>query len=156
MLTVPGSLRILVATAQVDFRKSHDGLAALVLQVLGEDQISGSLFVFANKRAVRLKLLYMRRRRHGVVAHTAGSRHVPRAEIGRWRSVAAGDLGRGPGHDPVGHRSGRRLASQTVPTAVNHTEKLCGWADAYGSDILLLTARLVRRTISGPICFDGI
>jgi transposase len=57
MLTLPGSLRIL-ATATVDFRKSHDGLAALVRQVLGEDPLSGSLFVFANKRADRLKLLY--------------------------------------------------------------------------------------------------
>ncbi len=58
MLTVPGSLRILVATAPVDFRKSHDGLAAMVRQVLGEDPLSGSLFVFANMRADRLKLLY--------------------------------------------------------------------------------------------------
>ena len=58
MLTISGSLRILVATAPVDFRKSHDGLAALVRQVLGEDPLSGSLFVFANKRADRLKLLY--------------------------------------------------------------------------------------------------
>ena len=58
MLTIHGSLRILVATAPVDFRKSHDGLAALVRQVLGEDPLSGSLFVFANKRADRLKLLY--------------------------------------------------------------------------------------------------
>lgn len=58
MLTLPGSLRILVATTPVDFRKSHDGLAALVRQVLGEDPLSGSLFVFANKRADRLKLLY--------------------------------------------------------------------------------------------------
>ena len=57
-MTVPGSLRILVATAPVDFRKSHDGLAALVRQVLGEDPVSGSLFVFANKRADRIKLLY--------------------------------------------------------------------------------------------------
>jgi len=58
MLTISGSLRILVATEPVDFRKSHDGLAALVRQVLGEDPLSGSLFVFANKRADRLKLLY--------------------------------------------------------------------------------------------------
>ncbi len=57
-MTVPGSLRILVATAPVDLRKSHDGLAALVRQVLGEDPLSSSLFVFANKRADRLKLLY--------------------------------------------------------------------------------------------------
>lgn len=58
MLTISGSLRILVATDPVDFRKSHDGLAALVRQVLGEDPLSGSLFVFANKRADRIKLLY--------------------------------------------------------------------------------------------------
>lgn len=58
MLSVPGTLKIFVATAPVDFRKSHDGLCAIVEQALQEDPLSGSLFVFTNKRADRLKLLY--------------------------------------------------------------------------------------------------
>lgn len=58
MLSIPGSLKIYLATGPVDFRKSHDGLAAVVEQALQEDPLSGSLFVFTNKRADRVKLLY--------------------------------------------------------------------------------------------------
>ena len=58
MLSIPGSLKIYLATGPVDFRKSHDGLAAVVEQALKEDLLSGSLFVFTNKRADRVKLLY--------------------------------------------------------------------------------------------------
>ena len=58
MLSIPGSLRIFIATGPVDFRKSHDGLAALVEQTLLEKPLSGNLFVFTNKRADRIKLLY--------------------------------------------------------------------------------------------------
>lgn len=58
MLSIPGSLKIYLATGPVDFRKSHDGLAAVVEQALKEDPLSGSLFVFTNKRADRVKLLY--------------------------------------------------------------------------------------------------
>ncbi len=51
-------LRILVATQPVDFRKGHDGLAALVQSVLKEDPFAGAVFVFRAKRADRLKLLF--------------------------------------------------------------------------------------------------
>jgi len=58
MLSIPGSLTIYLAVAPTDMRKSHDGLAALVEHVLKADPLSGQLFVFRNKRADRLKLLY--------------------------------------------------------------------------------------------------
>lgn len=58
MLSIPGALKIYLATAPVDFRKSHDGLAAIIEQALREDPLSGGLFVFTNKRADRVKLLY--------------------------------------------------------------------------------------------------
>ncbi|MDQ7080305.1 MAG: IS66 family insertion sequence element accessory protein TnpB [Paracoccaceae bacterium] len=51
-------VRILVATRPVDFRKGHDGLAALVQNMLRENPFSGMVFVFRAKRADRLKLLY--------------------------------------------------------------------------------------------------
>ena len=51
-------VRILVATRPVDFRKGHDGLAALVQNVLRKDPFTGTVFVFRAKRADRLKLLY--------------------------------------------------------------------------------------------------
>jgi transposase len=39
-------------------RKSFDGLVGLVRSHLGEDPLSGSLFVFVNRRGNYLKLIY--------------------------------------------------------------------------------------------------
>jgi transposase len=58
MLSLPPSIRIFLCTADVDLRKSFDGLALMVRQFLGGDPLSGHLFVFRNKRRDRLKLLY--------------------------------------------------------------------------------------------------
>ena len=58
MLSFPPALKIFLATAPTDMRKSHDGLAALVEHVLRENPLSGHLFVFRNKPGDRLKLLY--------------------------------------------------------------------------------------------------
>ena len=44
------STGIFIATAPVDLRKAFDGLAALVRQSLGHDPLSGSVYVFGNKR----------------------------------------------------------------------------------------------------------
>jgi transposase len=51
-------VRVLVATKPVDFRKGHDGLAALVKNELRKDPFTGTVFVFRSRRADRLKLLY--------------------------------------------------------------------------------------------------
>jgi transposase len=58
MIFPSGGVRILVATGPVDFRKGHNGLAALVSNVLGQNPFSGTVFVFRSKRADRLKMLY--------------------------------------------------------------------------------------------------
>jgi len=58
MLSIPGTLKIFLAVAPADMRKSHDGLAALVEHVLAADPLSGQLFVFRNRQADRVKLLY--------------------------------------------------------------------------------------------------
>jgi len=47
-----------VATEPVDFRKGHNGLAALVQNHLHKDPFIGTVYVFRSKRADRLKLLY--------------------------------------------------------------------------------------------------
>lgn len=57
MLTLPGSVRVFVASEPVDFRKSHDGLFGVVKSVLKVDPRSGHLFVFFNKRRDRVKIL---------------------------------------------------------------------------------------------------
>lgn len=64
-------VRILVATRPVDFRKGHDGLAALVASVLRKDPFTGTVprhghsdrwrshgSIFRAKRADRMKILF--------------------------------------------------------------------------------------------------
>ena len=58
MIFPSNRVRILIATRPVDFRKGHDGLAALVKNELDQNPFTGTVFVFRSKRADRLKLLY--------------------------------------------------------------------------------------------------
>lgn len=56
---IPGqSIKVVVATKPVDFRKGHDGLAAVVEKQLGLDPHSGVAVVFRSKRGDRIKVLY--------------------------------------------------------------------------------------------------
>jgi len=50
--------RILAWREPVDMRKSFDGLVGVVRSHLGEDPLSGSLYVFVNRRGNYLKLVY--------------------------------------------------------------------------------------------------
>ena len=50
--------QIWIATAPVDMRKSFDGLAEVVRAFLGQDPLSGNLFVFRNKAGHRVKILW--------------------------------------------------------------------------------------------------
>ena len=57
MMVPECSLRVFVALEPVDFRKGHDGLAAITQQVLGLDPFCGAAFVYRSKRADRIKVL---------------------------------------------------------------------------------------------------
>ena len=84
MLSLPASVRIWVATRPTDLRKSFDTLAEVVRQQFQLDPLSGQLFVFTNKRADRIKLLYWDEDGFVIV--------YKRLEEGtfRWPAVAAG------------------------------------------------------------------
>src|SRR5580692_10569680 len=58
MIHLPASVRVYLATSPCDMRRSFDGLHALVNAVMELDAFAGHLFVFANKRRDRLKILY--------------------------------------------------------------------------------------------------
>ncbi len=53
-----GDVRVFLATAPVDMRKSFDSLAEVVRAYLGHDPLCGSLFVFRNRSAERVKILW--------------------------------------------------------------------------------------------------
>ena len=58
MINLPPTVRIFLATAPADMRRGFDGLASLTTSVIGENPLSGHLFVFRNRRGDRLKILY--------------------------------------------------------------------------------------------------
>lgn len=53
-----GTTRVFLHERPVDMRRSFTGLVAVVKQVLDEDPLSGSLFVFVNRRGNYAKALY--------------------------------------------------------------------------------------------------
>lgn len=78
-----GQIRVQLYGQPVDMRKSFDGLSALAKHGMGQDPLSGQLFVFINRRATQVKVLYFDRSGYCVWAK--------RLEAGRflsdWRAV---------------------------------------------------------------------
>ena len=83
-----GHIRVHLYGQPVDMRKSFDGLYTLTRHALGQDPMSGSLFVFINRRATQMKVLYWDRSGFCLWAK--------RLEEGRfisdWRGVASREM----------------------------------------------------------------
>ena len=83
-----GQVRVHVYGRPTDMRKSFDGLYALSRHELGQDPTSGHLFVFINRRATQMKVLYWDR--------TGFCLWAKRLEEGRflsdWRRVATREM----------------------------------------------------------------
>lgn len=58
MLTLPPSVRIFIATAPADMRRSFDLLAQMAREATGQDPLSGHLFVWRNRVGDRCKILF--------------------------------------------------------------------------------------------------
>lgn len=57
MILLPSSVRIYVATAPANLRRSFEGLSNEVRTTLAADPVSGHLFLFLNRRRTQMKLL---------------------------------------------------------------------------------------------------
>jgi len=57
MIALDAHTRVLVAVEPVDFRRGIDGLARVCREELGSHPMSGTVFVFRNRRATAVKLL---------------------------------------------------------------------------------------------------
>lgn len=57
MIQTSPTLRILVATEPVDFRKGIDGLAGICRKQLQQDPMTGCAFVFRNRKGTAVKIL---------------------------------------------------------------------------------------------------
>jgi transposase len=58
MLKIPATVQLLVAVVAVDMRKHADGLSALVLKNLGQEPLSGDVFIFFNRRRDIVRILF--------------------------------------------------------------------------------------------------
>jgi transposase len=58
VIALSGTPRIYLYRSPCDMRKSFDGLCGLIRSELDADPLSGSLFVFVNRRRSMVKLLY--------------------------------------------------------------------------------------------------
>ena len=81
MLMWSSSVKIYISTRPLDMRKSFDGLASATRSILASDPMSGHLFVFFNKRADLVKVLWW--------SHGGFSILAKRLERGRYRFLKA-------------------------------------------------------------------
>lgn len=58
MLSFAGALRVFLAIEPQDLRKNFNGLSALVTDHLQGELRQGALYVFANRRHTRIKILF--------------------------------------------------------------------------------------------------
>lgn len=82
MIHLPASVRVYLCLGPCDMRRSFDGLHALVRDHLQLDAFAGHLYLFANKRRDRLKLLYWDRSGFAIWAKRleAGTFAIPSGE----------------------------------------------------------------------------
>jgi transposase len=87
MIHLPASVRVYLCLNPCDMRRSFDGLHALVRDHLQLEAFAGHLYLFANKRRDRLKILYWDRDGFAIWAKRleAGSYLIPFGEPGSRR-----------------------------------------------------------------------
>jgi transposase len=78
-----GGIRVHLYGEPVDMRRSFDGLVALTRHGLGCDPLDGGLYVFINRRATQMKVLYFDRSGYCVWAKRLEAGRF----IGDWSAV---------------------------------------------------------------------
>jgi transposase len=96
MIHLPASVRVYLCLSPCDMRRSFDGLHTLVRDHLQLDPFAGHLYLFANRRKDRLKILYWDRSGFAIWAKRleAGVFAIPSGEPGSRRfEITAEELG---------------------------------------------------------------
>jgi transposase len=84
MLSLPPSVKIYIASAPTDMRKSFNGLSSDIEHKLKEDPFCGHLFVFFNKRKDQVRVLFWDRNGFSILAKRLekGCFNLPLSEAG--------------------------------------------------------------------------
>jgi transposase len=96
MIHLPASVRVYLCLSPCDMRRSFDGLHALVSDHLQLDAFAGHLYLFANRRKDRLKILYWDNSGFAIWAKRleAGTFAIPSGEPGSRRlEITVEELG---------------------------------------------------------------
>ena len=96
MIHLPASVRVYLCLSACDMRRSFDGLHAMVRDHLELDAFAGHLYLFANRRKDRLKILYWDRDGFAIWAKRLeeGSYVVPSGGAGSRRiEITVQELG---------------------------------------------------------------
>ena len=95
MISLPASVRVYLALSPCDMRRGFDGLHALVTETMQLDALGGHLFVFANRRRDRVKILYWDRDGFAIWAKRLeqGTYAIPFSESEARREIGAPELG---------------------------------------------------------------
>ena len=120
-----GRIRVQLYGQPVDMRKSFDGLSALAAHAMGCDPLSGALFVFINRRATQVKVLYFDRSGYCVWAKRIAS-HARSRLRGGYTTIAE--------HMPASHRSHREWSPA----------RFLRWSEEIGT----ATAQLVEHLLT--------
>jgi transposase len=125
MLGLGAATRIFVATGATDMRLSFNGLYALVVGQLREDPQSGHLFLFANKRRDRMKILFYDNFSLWVCARRMekGRLHWPSSEDGRVQ-LTREEFALLIGGIDLGTTTKRKWYRRTVNKEVNPSPKV--------------------------------
>ena len=82
-----GRIRVFLCRDPVDMRKSFDGLSALVRNTLAQDPLSGHCFVFVNRRATQIRVLYWDR-----TGYSLWAKRLERGRFWDWHKPPAPEL----------------------------------------------------------------
>lgn len=83
MLSFPANVTLHLATAPTDLRRSYNGLSALVEGSFGLNARNGDLFIFLNRRATQVRILFWERDGFCIL--------MKRLEEGTFRRVKTAD-----------------------------------------------------------------
>jgi transposase len=125
MLGLGAATHIFVATGGTDMRLSFNGLYALVVGQLQQDPQSGHLFLFANRRRDRMKILFYDEFSLWVCARRMekGRLHWPTSEDGRVQ-LTREEFALLIGGIDLGMTTKRKWYRRTVNEEVNTSPKV--------------------------------